>query len=70
MAEQESKKRISYVKPEALDLGSVAPIMGFPVAGSCVAGEVVSRSGCNPQGNAAGSYCDNGSGGQPPNHLL
>jgi hypothetical protein len=59
MTEQESKKRISYVKPEALDLGSVAPIMGDGV-GSCVAGTNVLEGTCDPIGNGPTEVCHTG----------
>jgi hypothetical protein len=63
MTKRDSKKRISYVKPEALDVGSVASIMGA----SCVFGDGVENGTCQSTGNAATKVCLNGNVGKIPN---
>ena len=46
MDEQKPKERVLYQKPEALDLGPVAPIIGA----SCVDGNIFPTA-CDPTGN-------------------
>ena len=46
-------EKIRYEKPEALDLGGVAPIMGQ----SCGVGEVITGPDCQTTGNDATTFC-------------
>ena len=61
--------RIPYARPEALDIGSVAPILGY----SCVRGDHIgdgvhvcqvygnsAPGGCEATGNSAGTKCNVG----------
>lgn len=57
MAEQQSINRLRYVKPEALDIGGVAPILGA----SCVDGDKIVNGACKPYGSGAAGDCKVGS---------
>ncbi|MBN1315681.1 MAG: hypothetical protein JXA42_09445 [Anaerolineales bacterium] len=51
MAKQDSIKRIQYQKPEALELGQVAAIIGA----SCVSGETITPEVCISTGSGVGA---------------
>lgn len=53
---EEIKKRIKYIKPVAMDLGGVSPILGA----SCSAGDTQAAGGCTPTGNGAAAGCGDG----------
>lgn len=57
---KDTRWRTWYVKPEALDLGAVAPIVGA----SCVVGTTVSATSCYPTGSSPGGKCSIGLYGQ------
>jgi len=60
MADQGPRRRIPYAKPEALDLGAVAPVIG----GSCATGNNYGNpsNACYTTGNNAEFGCSTGNG--------
>jgi hypothetical protein len=60
--EENLKKRMRYARPEAIDIGGVAPIIGA----SCRNGDHITTTVCAQQGNTA-SFCSTGATGTVSN---